>query len=112
MALKYLDIENAHSQKLLGVTIDRKLNFNIMFRIYAKKVIGKISAMARVFPFMLLKKRKLIMKAILMPQFCYCRLVWMNHNRTLHNPINSLQRFQIIISSAFRKRSFCNYSSG
>ena len=28
MALKYLDIENAHSQKLLGVTIDRKLNFN------------------------------------------------------------------------------------
>ena len=46
--------------------------------------------MAAVVSFMLLNRRKLIMKAILMPQFGYCPLVWMNHNKTLNNQINSL----------------------
>ena len=57
----------------------------IMFPIYAKT-----SAIAKVVPFMLLNKSKLIMKAILMFQFGYCPLVWMNHNKTLNHQINSL----------------------
>ena len=39
---------------------------------------------------MLLNQMKLIMKAILMSHFGYCPLLWMNHNKTLNNRINSL----------------------
>ena len=90
ISVRNFDIENTHSQKLLGVTIDRKLNFHNHVSNLCKKLSGKISAMAIVFPFMLLNKRKLIMKAILILQFGYSPLVWMNHKRTLNNRINSL----------------------
>ena len=49
----------------------------------------KISAMVGVFTFMLLNQNKLIMKTISMLQFGDFPLVWMNHNRTLNNRINS-----------------------
>ena len=60
----------------------------ITFPIYVNKASAKISAMMRVFPFILLNQSKLIMKAILISQFGYCPLVWINHNRTLDNRIN------------------------
>ena len=73
------DIENTHSQNLLGFTIDRKLNFHDHVSNLCNKASAKISVQARVFLFMLLNKNKLIMKAILMSQFGYCPLAWMNH---------------------------------
>ena len=81
------DIENTHSQKLLGVTIDCKLIFYDHVSYLCKKGSAKISAMARVFPFMLLNQRNL-MKAISMTIFGYYPLVYMNHSRTLNNRIN------------------------
>ena len=84
------DIENTHSQKYLGVTIDRKLNFHDHVSNLCKKESAKIRTIVTVFPFMLLNQSKLKMKAILMSQFGYCPLVWMNHNRTLNNRITSL----------------------
>ena len=77
------DIENTHSQKFLSVTIDRNLNFHEHVSSLCKRVNTKINAMTRVFPFMLSNKGKLITKAILMSQFGYCPLLWINHNRTL-----------------------------
>ena len=68
------DIENIHSQKLLGVTIDCKLIFYDHVSYLCKKASAKISAMARVFPFMLLNQRNL-MKAISMTIFGYYPLV-------------------------------------
>ena len=68
------DIENTHSQKLLGVTIDCKLIFYDHVSNLCKKASAKISAMARVFPFMLLNQRNL-MKAISMTTFGYYPLV-------------------------------------
>ena len=81
------DIENAHSPKLLGVTIDRMLNFHDYVANICKKASAKISTMTRVFPYMLLNQRKLIMTVIVMFQFCYCPLTCMNHNKP--NRINS-----------------------
>ena len=84
------DIENTHSQKFLGVTIDGKLNFHDHVSNLCKKESAKMSAMVRVFPFILLNQRKLIMEAILTSQFGYCLLVQINHGRNLNNRINSL----------------------
>ena len=90
ISVNRFDIENTHSQKLLAAIIDRKIDFHVRAPNLCKKASARISAMATVVPFMLLNQRKLIMKAILISQFGYCPLVWINHNKTLNNRINSL----------------------
>ena len=46
-------LENSNSQKLLGVTIDRKLNFNKHFPDLCDKASKKIQTLARIFPYIL-----------------------------------------------------------
>ena len=86
-------IENSSSgssEKLLGVTIDAKLNFvKHIKQIYAKAR-AKLKALARIAPFMNIKKKKVLMKAFFMAQFSYCPLTWMFHSRKLNNKINKL----------------------
>ena len=71
-----------------------------------KKASAKVSAMATVFPFILLYQRKLIMKAILISQFGYCLLVWMNYSRTLNNRINSEKDNSVTINITFKPSQF------
>ena len=54
-------IDNSEYEKLLGVKIDVNLNFNDHISDLCKKASRKISALARVTPFMGLSKRKLLM---------------------------------------------------
>ena len=84
ISVSSFDMENTHSQKLLDFTIDRKLIFHDHVSSQCKKASAKICTL------MLLNETKLIMKAILMSQFGYCPLVWINQNKTLNNWINSL----------------------
>ena len=37
-----------------------------------------------------LDKRKMLLRAFIESQFCYCPLIWMFHSRTLNNKINRL----------------------
>ena len=83
-------IECSKSVKLLGVTIDNKLDFNEHVSKLCKKVSAKLHALARVSNFMNQDKLRLLMKAFIESQFCYCPLVWMFHSRTLNNRINRL----------------------
>ena len=41
VSVSSFNTENAHSQKLLGVTNDRRLNFHVMFPIDIKKRVQK-----------------------------------------------------------------------
>ena len=36
------------------------------------------------------EKRRSLMKAFVIPQFNYCPLIWMFHNRALNNRINKI----------------------
>ena len=85
-------LENSNSQKLLGVTIDRKLNFNEHVTNLCDKASKKIQALARIFPYIPQTQKRLLMNAYFMSQFGYCPLVWMNHSRTLNNHINGLHK--------------------
>ena len=83
-------IENSSSEKLLGVTINVKLNFvKHIEQIYAKAR-AKLKALARIAPFINIKKKRVLMKAFFMAQFSYCPLTWMFHSRKLNNKINKL----------------------
>ena len=83
-------IECSKSVKLLGVSIDNRLNFNEHISNLCKKVSIKLHALARISKFMSQDKLRLLMKAFIESQFSYCPLVWMFHSRTLNNRINRL----------------------
>ena len=83
-------IDCSNSVKLLGITIDKKLNFSEHISKLCKKVSSKLHALARISNFMSNEKLRLIMKSFIESQFSYCPLVWMFHSRALNNRINRL----------------------
>ena len=84
------DLTNEKNVKLLGVTIDHKLNFSDHVSKLCKKASIKLHALARVSKYMSMNKLRTIMKAFIESQFGYCPLIWMFHNRTLNNRINKI----------------------
>ena len=84
------EIVNEKSVKLLGVTIDQKLNFSEHVTNLCQKASRKLHALARISKYMSINKRRIIMKAFIESQFGYCPLIWMFHNRTLNNRINKI----------------------
>ena len=84
-------IKSSDSEKLLGVTIDNKLNFEKHVNNLCTKASQKLNALARVSSYMDLPKRRIIMKAFINSQFGYCPLIWMSHSRNLNNRINRIQ---------------------
>ena len=83
-------IECSSSVKLLGITIDNKLNFDEHVTKICKKASQKLHALARISHHMSQEKLRVIMKAFIESQFGYCPLVWMFYSRTLNNRINKL----------------------
>ena len=83
-------IECEISVKLLGVTIDNKLNIHEHVSIICKKASQKLHALARISNLMSKDKLRILMKAFIESQFGYCPLIWMFHSRTLNNRINRL----------------------
>ena len=88
--LENVVIDSSDSVKLLGITINKKLNFNHHVSKLCKKVSTKLHALARVSKFMCQDKLRLLLKSFIESQFSYCPLVWMFHSRTLNNRINKL----------------------
>ena len=79
--------ESSH-EKLLGLVIDKKLNFNIHLKILCKKVSAKVTALARMAKIIPFEKRRSLMKAFIESQFSYCPLLWMFCSRKMNNKIN------------------------
>ena len=85
-----VNISSSSTEKLLGIYIDRNLQFNEHVTSICNKGSQKLHALARVANFMNEDKRRAIMKAFFSSQFSYCPLVWMFHNRSLNTRINNL----------------------
>ena len=55
-------IWESQSEKLLGMTVDKNLNFNLHLKTLCKKVNQKVSALARIIRILPFQKRRLILK--------------------------------------------------
>ena len=108
IAIKIKDNEilNSESEKLLGVTIDNKLNFNNHLQKILKKANQKVHVLARITPYMSIPKRKLLMNSFFISQFNYCPLVWMCHSRLINNKINRLHEKCLCIVYSDKTSSF------
>ena len=76
-----INIGNSTYEKLLGVKVDNKLNFNGHDDGIIRKVSHKVSALSRIFLFMDLTKRRLSMNWFFTSQFSYCPLIWRCHSK-------------------------------
>ena len=84
-------IWESQAEKLLGMLVDKDLNFNLHLKTLCKKVNQKISALARIASILPFQKRRIILKTFIDSQFSYCPLVWMFCSRTINNKINHIQ---------------------
>ena len=75
--------------KLLGVTFDNQLNFNLHISKICKTVSNKLHALARVSHYMDEGNRRILFNSYFLSQFYYCPLIWMNHNKSVHKKIKS-----------------------
>ena len=62
-------------EKLLGVTIDKNINFNSHLSILCKKAGQKVTVLARVAKLLTFHKRRLLLKSFIESQFSHCPLV-------------------------------------
>ena len=83
-------IEQSDKEKLLGITLDRNLDFKCHVENICKKTGQKLHALAQVAKFMDQEKLKTIMNAFVLSQFSYCPVIWMFHDRKVNNKINKI----------------------
>ena len=83
-------IEASEYEKLLGLKIDYKLNFDNHVNSLCKKANSKLRALARATPYMKIEKKKLLMNFFFNAQFNYCPLLCILHSRCNNNKIKHL----------------------
>ena len=83
-------IWESKAEKLLGLIIDKKLNFNEHLSKLCKKVSGKVSALARMVKSIPFHKKRLLLKTFIESQFSYCPVIWMFCSRKMNNKINHI----------------------
>ena len=84
-------IWESEMEKVLGVNIDSKLNFDYHVDTLIKNAGKKVTILARMSNILNFHKLRIIMKSFFDSQFSYCPLVWMFCSRTHNNRINKLQ---------------------
>ena len=85
-----VSIWESNNEKLLGLTVDKKLNFDKHLSIYAKKTGGKVSALARIAKIITFAKKWLLLKTFIESQFSYCPLIWMFCSRKMNQKMNHI----------------------
>ena len=83
-------IWESKNEKLLGLTIDRNLNFEDHVFILCKKAGRKLSALSRISNYMSFEKKRILLKVFVELQFGYCPLNWMFYSRKANSKINHI----------------------
>ena len=85
-----INIENSTCEKLPGVKVGNKINFNDHLNGTIQKESCKVTVLSRIFPFMCLTKRPFLMNLLFTSQFSYCPLIWICYRRNVNSKINKL----------------------
>ena len=75
---------------MLGINFDYKLKFTNRIDEICKNISRKLNVLARIAPYMGIRKRRTLMIAFFKSQFNYCPLIWMCCNRSLNSKIDRL----------------------
>ena len=84
------EIASSNEEKLLGILLDSKLNFDSHITSLCKKAGQKLSALARINHYLTQDQKLLLLNSVVKSQFSYCPLIWMFTSRYLNNVLNSI----------------------
>lgn len=82
----------SESVKLLGITIDWKLQFNTHVKLLCKKANNKVSALMRLRKKLDFDQKLTLFNSFVSSQFGYSPLIWMFHGKTSHDLVNRVHR--------------------
>ena len=69
------EIKNSEYQKLLGIKVDRKLNFNEHLNDITSKASCEVNALSRLMPYINSSKKQKLVSSFFDSQFNYCPLI-------------------------------------
>ena len=98
-------IWESKKQKLLGLIIDRQLNFDEFLISLCKNAVKKLSALARLANFLSSEQKKLLMKSFIESQLLYCSLTWMFCRRKTNARISHVH--ERVLRIVYRNNSLC-----
>ena len=99
-------IKPKNEEKILGITIDNKLNFDHHVSNICKNGNRKLSALSRISYYTTQKQLKLLISAFVKSQFNYCPLIWMFCSRKANNKINKIHERSLRLISQDYQSSF------
>ena len=103
-----LIIESSKEVEILGIKIDKNLNFNNHIKSICRKAGQKLSALLRTSSNLNMKQEKLLYKSMIKSQFNYCPLVWMFCSRQSNNLINKINERSLRISYKNQRTCYHN----
>ena len=83
-------IKNSNKVEILGITLDRNMNFHTHIKNIYRKSGQKLSALLRISPYLDQSKKVLLYKSMIKSQFNYSPLVWLFCSRQSNNLINKV----------------------
>ena len=83
-------ITESVEEKLIGVTLDKNLDFKNHVNTLCRKAGQKLHALASISNYVHVEKLRVMMNAFIISQFSYCLLVWMFHDRSVNEKINEI----------------------
>ena len=83
-------ITSSNEEKLLGMFLDSKLNFESHIGSLCRKAGQKINALVRLKNYLTSDQRNLRLNSVIKSQFTYCPLIWMFKSRYLNNALNNI----------------------
>ena len=86
------EIASSNEEKLLGILLDSKLNFDSHITSLCKKAGQKLSALARINHYLTQDQKLLLLNSVVNSQFSYCPLIWMFTSHYLNNALNSIHK--------------------
>ena len=100
------EIKDSEYEKLLGIKVDTKLNFNKHLNDIINKASREVNALSRIVPCRSLCKKKILMNSFFNSQFSCCPLIWMFHSCIMNNKINRLHERCMRLIHEDKKSSF------
>ena len=98
-------LTNIEQGKVLGVTLDNKLNFATHLLNIIKNTNKKFNVLTRVQNYMTTDQKKLIFSSFIKSQFTYCPLIWMfRRKRSLRRINNIHEQCLRLISQNYRSK--------
>ena len=83
-------ITSSNEEKLLGIFLDSKRNFESHVGSLCRKGGQKINVLARLKNFLTSDQRNLLLNSVIKSQFTHCPLIWMFRSRYLNNVLKNI----------------------